>query len=148
MENLESISPENKSIEDNTRNLIKVVNLDISKPIDIETSIGNLNGNKKLYFNMLAKLEGVYINKCMEQIASSIASNDWIKIKMATRVLKGASGYIGASKIHYACFYILEASKGNDYERMLEYYPFLVEAVIEYKRYSRRVLANYKCKYF
>ena len=68
-------------------------------------------------------------------------------MKKATRVLKGASGYIGAGKIHYACFYICEAHNRSDFEEMLEYYPYLVEAVIEFKRYSSKFLADYKSNY-
>ena len=51
----------------------------------------------------------------MEQIANSMNSEEWAKMKMTARVLKGASGYVGAGKIHYACYYIQESYNSNDF---------------------------------
>ena len=55
--------------------------------------------------------------------------------------LKDASAYIGASKIHYACYYINYSYLTENYAAMVEYYPLLAEACIEYKRFSRKFLA-------
>ena len=63
-------------------------------------------------------------------------------MKEAAHSLKGASGYVGAGKVHYACFYIQRAYNANDYQSMVSYYPLIVEACIEYKRFSRKYLAR------
>jgi len=60
--------------------------------------------------------------------------------------LKGASGYIGASRLHYACYFIQKHFVNGQKEKMLEYYPTLVEAAIEFKVYSRILMARYKSK--
>ena len=60
--------------------------------------------------------------------------------------LKSSSGYVGAGYLYYACCYILEAYKRNDFDGMARYYPLLVEAVIEFKRFSRKVIAEHNGK--
>ena len=42
----------------------------------------------------------------MEQIADGMKKEDWVKMKTAIKTLKSASGYIGAGRVYYACFYI------------------------------------------
>jgi HPt (histidine-containing phosphotransfer) domain-containing protein len=59
------------------------------------------------------------------------------KMKELAHSLKGASAYIGASRIHYCCYYIQEHFVYERYDKMLEYYPSLVEASIEFQKYSR-----------
>ena len=61
---------------------------------------------------------------------------------MAAHSLKGASGYVGAGKVHYACYYIQKAYSINDYDGMVNYYPLIVEACVEYKRFSRKYIAR------
>lgn len=51
--------------------------------------------------------------------------------------LKIASHTIGAGKIYYACYYIQEAYREEYFIQVAEYYPLLVEAIIEVKRYIR-----------
>ena len=62
-------------------------------------------------------------------------------MKEQAHSLKGASGYIGAGRIHYACYFIQEAHQINNHRKMLEKYQTLVEAVIEFKLESRRLIA-------
>jgi HPt (histidine-containing phosphotransfer) domain-containing protein len=42
----------------------------------------------------------------MEKLALAVDQKHYENMKTAAHTLKGASGYIGASRIHYACFYI------------------------------------------
>ena len=58
--------------------------------------------------------------------------------------LKGASGYIGASRLHYVCYFIQEHFVYNRFDKMIEYYPSLVEAAIEFKLYSRKIIHKFK----
>lgn len=68
-------------------------------------------------------------------------------MKIKAHSLKGACGYVGASRMHYACYFIQEAFQRGQTHLMLEKYPRLVETVIEFKRYSRRILAEHKGKH-
>ena len=45
---------------------IKVHNLDVSKPVDINTPVDSLGGNNNLYFAMLSRLEGMSLSMCMQ----------------------------------------------------------------------------------
>ena len=121
---------------------IKVHNLDITNPVDINTPVDSLGGNNKLYFAMLSRLEGMSLSMCMQQITDAVDNKEWLKMKNAAHSLKGASGYVGASKVHYACYYIQKAFNANNHQEMIEYYPLIVEACIEYKRYSRKFIAR------
>jgi hypothetical protein len=56
--------------------------------------------------------------------------------------LKSPAGYIGAANIHYACYFIQEHHAYKRYKEMLEYYPTLVEAAVEFRIYSRIILAK------
>lgn len=45
---------------------VKVHNLDVSKPVDINTPVDSLGGNNNLYFAMLSRLEGMSLSMCMQ----------------------------------------------------------------------------------
>ena len=62
-------------------------------------------------------------------------------MKANAHSLKGACGYVGASRLHYSCYYIQEAHHLKQFDKMVEKYPRLVETAIEFKRYSRKILA-------
>ena len=91
---------------------------------------------------MLSRLEGMSLSMCMQQITDALDNKEWSKMKHAAHSLKGASGYVGASKIHYACYYIQKAYNASNYQEMTDYYALIVEACIEYKRYSRKFIAR------
>ena len=68
-------------------------------------------------------------------------------MKMAAHTLKSASGYVGAGKLHYACYYVQSTWQAQDFKGMIFYYPLVVEACIEFKRFVRRYLAEYNGKF-
>ena len=72
------------------------------------------------------------------------STQNWVKIEQAAYALKGSSGRVGAGKIHYACFHICDAYHKGDFKSMLVYYPLIIEAVIEFRRYSRELIAGVK----
>ena len=80
--------------------------MDIVEPIDFNNAIDSLGGNKKLFYSMLNRLEVMSVSCSMSQITDSMKRQDWAKMKMAAHSLKSASGYVGAGKVHYACYYI------------------------------------------
>ena len=65
---------------------------------------------------------------------------------MLAHMLKMSSGVIGGGKVHYASFYMQLAHLHKDFDLMMSYYPLLVEAVVELKRYSRKFLAEQEGK--
>ena len=67
-------------------------------------------------------------------------------MKMAVHTLKTTSGYVGAGKLHYACYYVQSMWSVQDYKGMASYYPLVVEACIEFKRFVRRYLADHNGK--
>ena len=93
---------------------------------------------------MLKRLEVMSLTMCMGQVAEGLEQSDWNKMKGGAHQLKGASGYVGAGRLHYVCYHIQNAYHQEDYETMVGYYPLLVETCIEFKRFSRRYLANKK----
>ena len=65
---------------------------------------------------------------------------------MHAHSLKGNSGYIGAAKLHYVCYYIQKAYIDNDYEAMADFYPLLIETAIEVRFQVRVILARVDSK--
>ena len=94
-----------------------------------------------MFYMMLSKFEDMSLLKCLSDLADDVNEHDYVKMKNDAHSLKGASGYIGAGHLHYACYYIQEHFMFQRYQDMLEYYPTLVEAAVEFRIYSRKLLA-------
>lgn len=92
---------------------VKVEDLDINKVIDSEKAISNLGG-EQLYKLMLPQAEGTSLIGILEKLAHEINVRDWDQIKFQAHSLKGTAGYIGASRLHYACYWIQRAHIDND----------------------------------
>ena len=86
---------------------------------------------------MLAKFEPMSLLPTLQEMAQAVNEKDYNKIKNKAHSLKGASGYIGAGGIHYACYYMQEWYLHEDYEKVLDYYPTLIELAIAFRIYSR-----------
>ena len=123
-----------------------LVNFDLSKVLDIEQSIKTIHGDKNMYYKMLARVEKMTLNPHMESIANSISAHDWATVSSSADTLMGSSGYVGAGYMYYACSYIMQAHSEKNYIDMAKYYQLLVEAAIEFQRYSRRLIAQENCK--
>ena len=89
--------------------MIRVQDLDISRPIDMETPVRNLGSNIQLFYMMLGRLEAMSLQTNMRKIKDAIRVQNYEQMNMAAHTLKGSSGYVGASRIHYACYFIQEA---------------------------------------
>ena len=83
----------------------------------------------------------------MEKIVPTVEQHDYDNYREFAHSLKGASGYVGASRLHYACFFIQEHHYHKRYQEMLEYYPLLVEAAIEFRVFSRQINAENNGKF-
>ena len=88
------------------------------------------------------------LTNAMKEIIIPYDKNDHKVFMDQAHALKGACSYIGAGKLHYVCFYIQDLFLNQEYSKQLFFYPNLVEAAIEFKVYSRTIIAKYnKQKY-
>ena len=126
---------------------IKVLEMDTSSPIDIDLAIQGLGGEPQIFYMMLGNLENMTLNPTMKNIIVPYEEKNFQQMKDLAHSLKGASGYIGASRLHYVCYFIQEHFVFQRFEKMLEYYPSLVEAAIEFKVHSRKIIAKFKGKF-
>lgn len=122
--------------------LVDLQDINTDQPIDLITPVINLGGQKKIFISMLKQLEEMSLNSCMDQIANSLNNHDWKEMKTVANQLKGAASYVGSGRVYYICYHIDTAFHANDFMRMIEYYPLLVESCIEFKRCSRQYLAE------
>lgn len=123
---------------------IPVFDIDISKPIDTKKTIEGLGGEPIMFYTMLGKFEDLSLTKQMGECAKAVDDQDYLAMKNAAHSLKGSSGYVGASHLHYACYFIQEHYIFDRYEQMMEYYPTLIEAAVVFRIYSRKLLAEWK----
>ena len=102
-----------------------------------------MGSNNELFNKMLARFEENLAKAFMVKLEQCINNEDWTSMDQLLNSLKGASSLVGAGRIHYACYYILNAYKKRGFEGILNYYPLLVEAVIEFQIHSKKLLAKY-----
>ena len=119
-----------------------LLNFDVTTPIDTETSFSLVENNSKLFYEMLRRLERNLVGSCLDKMKSHVSCQDWRGMEQGANSLKGASSYVGAGRIYYACYYIQNAYQMSDFQSMVNYYPLLVEEIIEFKKYSRKMLAE------
>lgn len=91
---------------------------------------------------MLSRLETMSINPNIKLITDAVNEQDFDKMKAKIHNMKGACGYVGASRLHYVCAFIQEEYLKGNFKKMLDHYPRLIESIIEYRRYSRRLLSE------
>ena len=84
----------------------RVVDLSVDTPIDVPRAIELLGNQAKIFYQMLGKLEKLSLNPALTDISQAINERDFAKYKNKVHSLKGASGYIGASNLHYSCYHI------------------------------------------
>lgn len=76
----------------------------------------------------------------MSRMNDAILVLEYEQMNFVAHTLKVASGYVGAAKLHYVCYYIQAAYHHDRFQEMIDWYPSLVEAVIEFNRYYARYL--------
>lgn len=106
--------------------LIQIVrNLDSTKIIDEEGALEILGGMRDMFYRMLSKFEVTsQLDQNMEEIGKGLEENDTKWMKDGAHKIKGSSGYVGASRLHYSTFYIHNCWEidNNDYTGMIKYY--------------------------
>ena len=104
-------------------------------PVDIKKALANHKGDKAALMAKLNDFEEKSLNVCLKEIATNINASDWFKVQLAAKTLFESSGYISAQRIYYISWCISLAYSSNKYNRIIELYILLVEAVIEFKRF-------------
>ena len=107
-----------------------VVDQSEKRAIDAQKAIELLGNHPKIFYQMLGKLEDLSLGPALDSLADAVERRDFAKMKSKAHSLKGSSGYIGATNLHYSCNHIQEQYAAGNYERMLEYYPLLIESSI------------------
>lgn len=96
------------------------MDFDINTPIDVKRATETLCGSPQMFYMMLSKFEDMTFLDLMNKLAieydkvinlepnyddpNYIAMlNDFMEV---AHTLKSPAGYIGASRIHYACYFI------------------------------------------
>ena len=54
---------------------------------------------------------------------------------------------MGATFLHYTCYHIMQEFYDTNYDRMIEWYPLLIEFAIDFKIESKRLCAAYYGNY-
>ena len=124
----------------------EILELDPKEPIDVKAALIAHNGDKAYYSNQLEDFEAMQLNVCMKEFANSVDARDKWQVKAQAQTLQESSGSIGAGHIHFICWSLQQACISNNFVAVIELYILLVEASIEFKRFSRKVLAHFKCK--
>lgn len=75
----------------------------------------------------------------MEAISHAVDKRDFTEFQSKAHNIKGNVGWVSASRLHYAAYYIQRAFNEGDWDEMLRRYPHLVECVIEFKRFSHKL---------
>ena len=119
---------------------VKVVEYNVEKPIDLRCLEKRFRNDKQVFLRMLQQLSTYLIPNCMSRMNDAILVLEYEQMNFVAHTLKGASGYVGAAKLHYVCYYIQEAYHQDRLQEMIDRYPSLVEAVIEFNRYYARYL--------
>ena len=91
------------------------MDLDISAALDIETASEMLGGLVDILYTMIRKFDTLTLLPQMKLIAEEVTAKNWDRYKFEVHSLKGPAGYIGASRLHYACYYIQKAHIDQDY---------------------------------
>ena len=61
-------------------------------------------------------------------------------MKEAAHSLKGSSGYAGASRLHYDCYFIQEAFIKKEHEIMRYRYNSIIENTIQFMTYTNEMI--------
>ena len=118
------------------------INLNISSTFDVDKALENFGGEMSLFISSLSKLEDMTLEKNLGEIATAYDNKDYKKIKDVAHQLKGAVGYVGASRLYYQLYFIQFHFLSEDYQLQMAYYPGLIEAALQYKVDSRILLAE------
>mmetsp|Transcript_35608 Transcript_35608/g.54446 ORF Transcript_35608/g.54446 Transcript_35608/m.54446 type:complete len:268 (+) Transcript_35608:36-839(+) len=120
---------------------IRVTNFDTNQPLDYITAL-DITRNKKVFYQILIKFLNQQLEEGMKNISDALDSANFKKYKEHVHTIKGSSGYTGAGRIHFDCYFIQESWAKKEYEEMRSRYNRLVEDVIEFYHFVLDYLAS------
>ena len=121
---------------------IKLTDLNTDTPIDIEAAVSGLGGDPSIFYMMLGNFEKMTLLDHINKMKDAYDNDDHSNFKEYAHSIKGSSGYIGASRLYYACYFIQEHYVFERFDLQMQYYPTFVEAAIEFKTFSRKIIAE------
>ena len=82
----------------------------------------------------------------MKEAATCLNMSKFDQLICTCDKIKIAAKHSGAHRLFYVADLIETACQNKKYNRVLDYYPYLVESFIEYKKYWRQLKAEYLCQ--
>ena len=93
---------------------------------------------------MLENFVDLQSETLMREMVNGYNKQDHEKMIKAAHDLKSASGFIGGSRLYYACHLFRVEFDTNTTLRKLDLYQAVIEAVIELKMHARRLLCEHQ----
>jgi len=79
--------------------------LDINVIIDTNYALKAL-GIEMIFWQMITMFEATQLKESVQKMANFMVVEDWFNMKWAAHNLKSSAGWVGVSRLHYACYYI------------------------------------------
>ena len=115
--------------------------LDKATPLDTKTASGFF-GSESTYFGLLEKYEDISLLKDLTGWAKAVEELDYKEVKERIHSMKGASAYAGASRVTDHWYWMQYHFENNDYDKMMDLYPRLIESIVEFRVYYRKIIAE------
>lgn len=117
--------------------------LDKKTPLDTKTAIGYF-GSEESYFRLMEQYEQISLLSDLQGWAKAVEEKDYHEVKERIHSIKGASAYAGASRVTDHCYWMQYYYMEGENQKMMDLYPKLIESVVEYRVFHRKVLAERK----
>ena len=83
-----TLEEKNQRKSDGSDSIGLIHDIDLEHPIDIKISTEKFQGNHKMYYGMLRRLEGLTLNQSMVKMVNLLDKKDWIEIESLANTLK------------------------------------------------------------
>ena len=118
-------------------------NFDKTTPIDTKLGI-SFFGNEDNYYKLLEQYEGISLLNDLVTWAKAVEDKDYHEVKQRIHSIKGSSAYVGAGRVTETWYWMqFHYMEGNN-EKMMELYPKLIESVVEFRVYYRKIWGERK----
>ena len=99
--------------------------------------------SSELYFKILEQCEPMSLDPLISKLVLAVNNLKLDDMMQHVHNLKGSSKYVGAARLHDVCHLIQVAHHNRQPNVVLAYYSKLVEQIVDFKRLSRKMLADY-----
>ena len=128
-------------------NRINVEVMSIENPIDTNFPLEHLGFSKARFFEFLMNFEDLTLIQSLAAAKKALEDRDNKNLKESIHTIKGACSYIGASRLHYSCYFMQYYYEKGRYRKMHQFYPMLIEASVEFRIISRQLYNQFKGTY-